>query len=82
MALKIKIEDTVVFQQVSLVLGATRAKIELFKASKTWDATDRHDVENGNSLIDSFLWCNSIQGRDFWDSINSEYYSLKDDQGE
>ena len=76
MALKIKIEDTVVFQQTSLVLGASRAKIELFKASKTWDADDRRDVSGGKGVRSAFMWCNSVQGRDFWERVDTSYWKI------
>lgn len=71
MANKIKIEDTVVFKQVAEVIGEKRAKLELFKASKSWTKGDIEDVQRGEKLYNSFTWGKTIQGEVFWLDIYS-----------
>lgn len=66
---KIKIEETEVFKQVAKVIGEKQAKIELFKASKSWTERDVMYLLSHRSLMGSFSWRNTSQGIDFWASI-------------
>lgn len=63
---KIKIEDTEVFKQVAKVIGEKQAKIELFKASKSWNEDDIRDILNGEDLSGCFSWEDTPQGFQFW----------------
>ena len=67
---KIKIEETEVFKQVAKVIGEKQAKIELFKASKSWTTGNIDDISQGEDLLGSFVWRKTTQGLEFWDSIN------------
>lgn len=67
---KIKIEETEVFKQVAKVISEKQAKIELFKASKSWTIFDIGNIEQGENLLRCFLWSGTPQGMEFWDSIN------------
>ena len=72
---KIKIEDMKCYQEVVDVIGVTRAKIELWKVVKEWDAVEQE--ERGYNLgtlvnkilINAFDWDSTKLGHDFWGSI-------------
>lgn len=52
------------------VIGDHEAKLELFKASKSWTKEDRIDIEERLcGLGNAFCWSRTIQGVKFWDNI-------------
>lgn len=69
---KIKIEDTVVFKEVASVIGESRAKCELMKASKSWTDEACENILEGYILEDCFTWYDSVQGWEFWRDINGK----------
>jgi hypothetical protein len=69
---KVKIEDTLMFKQVAKVIGEKQAKIELFKASKSWDKSNIKDIEYGKDLLESFVWRKTLQGVKFWEMVHNE----------
>lgn len=68
-AVKIKIEDTYVFEQVARVIGKNQARIELFKASKSWKTNDIVKIVEGENILTAFGWSRTIQGDVFWEDI-------------
>lgn len=74
---KVKIEDTVVFRQVAAVIGERNAKLELFKASKSWDKRDLEIISKGGLLEQAFCWLSTDQETEFWLNINQGYNPYK-----
>ncbi|QXN60150.1 hypothetical protein KUA24_83 [Vibrio phage HNL01] len=68
---KVKIRDIKVFEQVAKVIGEKNAEIELFKASKSWDAVDVEVILKGGILGHAFKWESTVQGRHFWSAIDA-----------
>ncbi|QXN60148.1 hypothetical protein KUA24_81 [Vibrio phage HNL01] len=69
---ELNIKETRVFRQVASVIGEEQAEIELIKASESWTDRDIESIEVGLDLTRSFIWTDTVQGKDFWSAIASE----------
>lgn len=65
---KIRIKSTPLFKQVAAVIGEEKAQIELAIAYHEYSGYD--EFEFHKDLIGSFVWSDSPQGHDFWESID------------
>lgn len=73
--MKIKIEQMKCFDEVAKVIGAEKARRELFKVVEKFEPNiyykTNYDYETlmGLPLLDAFCWDVSPQGHDFWEAI-------------
>jgi len=68
-AKNIKPKDLACFKEVADVIGEERAEIQLASVINIKDC--HFDTFLSEKLCNSFDWSNSIQGYDFWDSIDN-----------